>query len=117
VRRRRHVEFSAWTPRLATRAGERPRASAVARDEITRTTHVTTLRHETLRIDDPLGAALLRLLDGTRDRAMLVEELVTLLESGRIALPGDSDGDVRVTITNGLENSLIGLGRSALLEA
>jgi SAM-dependent methyltransferase len=114
-----HAEFSTWIPPLVTRASERPRASAVARDELMRTNTVTTLRHDNLRIHDPLGAALLLLLDGTRDRALLTEQLAALVEAGTIPVPVavDPAADVRATVRQGLEDSLTGLARSALLEA
>jgi SAM-dependent methyltransferase len=112
-----HAELYARAPRLVLHPGERPRASAVARAEITRAHLVTTLRHESLRIDDPLGAALLSLLDGTRERQAIADALLLLIESGRIPAPAGAERDVRAGIAQGLEASLQGLARSGLLEA
>ena len=112
-----HAELYARAPRFVLSPGERPRASAVARAEITRTQLVTTLRHESLRIADQLGAALLGLLDGTRGRAAITDALVLLIESGRVSLPEAAQADLRAGIAHGLEASLLGLARSALLEA
>jgi len=56
---------------LAKRAGPRPRAWHVARDDARHDVVVTSLRHTTVRVDDPAGRALLIACDGTRDRAAL----------------------------------------------
>jgi SAM-dependent methyltransferase len=112
-----HAELYARAPRFVLSPGERPRASAVARAEVTRAHLVTTLRHESLRINDQLGAALLGLLDGTRERSAIADALVLLIESGRVSVPGAPQADLRAGIAQGLEASLQGLARSALLEA
>jgi methyltransferase-like protein len=112
-----HAELYARAPRFVLSPGERPRASAVARAEVTRTHLVTTLRHESLRIADQLGVALLGLLDGTRERSAIADALVQLIESGQVALPQAAPSDVRAGVAQGLEASLQGLARSALLEA
>ena len=56
-------------------AGERPRASALARWQIERQPEVTTLLHAVVRIDDEPGQILLRLLDGTRTRDEIRRDL------------------------------------------
>jgi SAM-dependent methyltransferase len=58
---------------LVARAGSRPRACQVARDDARREGNVTSLRHATVRVDDPAGRALLTACDGTRDRAALAQ--------------------------------------------
>ena len=90
------VRLHVWAPRLATAPGERPVASALARLQAAEGTRVTTLLHATVEVPDELGRRLIRLLDGTRDRAALLAEL------GR---PADE-----------LERSLEGLARTGLLE-
>ena len=77
--------------------GERPVASALARVQAARGTHVTNLWHATVEVPDDLGRRLITLLDGTRDRAALLQEMQR---------PADE-----------LERSLEGLRRIALLEA
>ena len=57
---------------LAAHAGPRPRAWHVARHDAQHYDDVvTSLRHTTVRVDDPTGRALLIACDGTRDRAAL----------------------------------------------
>ena len=58
---------------LAARAGARPRAWHVSRDDARREGSVTSLHHATVRVDDPAGRALLIACDGTRDRAALAQ--------------------------------------------
>jgi SAM-dependent methyltransferase len=66
-------------PRLATEPGERPLASAVARLQAESDEIVTTLWHDSVKLDDEAARALLPLLDGTRDRAALLEAMGTRL--------------------------------------
>jgi hypothetical protein len=103
------VQLHAAPPALTLEAGERPEASPLARHQARSGALVTNLRHTGVRIDDDLGRRLVVLLDGTRDRAGLLEELSAFLrESGR-DVPGDLEA--------GLERSLEGLAALALLRA
>ncbi len=64
-------------------AGERPRASALARLQARDQTSVANLRHATVPVEDELDRRLLMALDGTRDRAALLAELPEL-DAGRL---------------------------------
>ena len=66
-------------PGLAPAAGERPIASPVARWQARRQSNLTNLRHEPLRLDDPVALAVLVLLDGTRTRSEVAAMLAPLL--------------------------------------
>jgi SAM-dependent methyltransferase len=96
------VQLHASPPRVASRPGERPVASRLARRQAERGDLVTNLRHRSVRLEDGLARRLVTLLDGTRDRAALADEM-------RPHAPGDVDA--------ALEHSLEGLARIALLEA
>ena len=73
------LELFAHEPPIAARAGDRPRSSAVAREQVRRENPVlTTLHHRSVRIEDPLPRALLALLDGSRPR----DELAAALGDG-----------------------------------
>ncbi len=111
-----HVELRSAAHAFVIRPGARPRASAVARFQARRQRLVTTLTHGTLEIGDTLGRALLELLDGTRDRDQLLAELERLVTTGAVDLPVEG-ASVRDVLAMGLERSLEGLARSALLEA
>ena len=67
------VAFHAVPPPAAAVAGERPRASALARSQTQSGSVVTTLLSRRVRITDQPTGLLLRLLDGTRDRAAIRE--------------------------------------------
>jgi SAM-dependent methyltransferase len=114
-----HAELSAWAPPFVLLAGERPRASALARLQLERGPRVTTLLHGMITVEDPLGGALLRLLDGTRSRDQLRAELERLTADGSLAVPGHpGEGtSLRERLAQGLEDSLAGLARLALIEA
>ena len=69
---------------MATAAGDRPVASALARIEIGRGARVTSLRHRQVEIDDPTAAAVLARLDGTRDLAALHDAVRRALPAGAV---------------------------------
>lgn len=115
------VELSAAPDRHVTVAGERPEASPVARWQAARGPELTSLAHEPVRLDDPLGRVLIRLCDGTRDRRALVEALVAAV-GGELQLTMEGapviDGElVRGQIAGGLERNLEILARLAMLRA
>jgi SAM-dependent methyltransferase len=103
------VQLHVMPPPLTTAVSDRPEASPLARHQARSGALVTNLRHTSVRIEDDLGRQLVVLLDGTRDRVQLVHELrAFLLESGR-EVPHD--------LGSGLQRSLHGLARLALLRA
>ena len=72
-----------------------------------------------MRLDDPLGRLLVRLCDGTRDRAALADALVAAV-GGELQLTIDgepvTDGErVREQLEAGLERNLQILARLAML--
>jgi methyltransferase-like protein len=64
---------------FVTEISERPRASALARFQARTRTSVTNLKHETVRLEDPLVRTFLELLDGTRDRMTIAKEMAAAL--------------------------------------
>ena len=62
-------------PMVSTAPPERPSVSPVARLEATEGTMVTTVRHTHLELDDAVVRRVTTLLDGSRDRAALVEAI------------------------------------------
>jgi SAM-dependent methyltransferase len=103
------VQLHAAPPDLTTAIGERPEASPLARHQARSGQLVTNLRHTGVRIEDDLGRRLVVLLDGTRDRARLIQELTAFLV--------DAGADVPDDLEDGLERSLQGLAGLALLRA
>jgi SAM-dependent methyltransferase len=101
------AQLHATPPPLTTTVSERPEASPLARHQARSGQLVTNLRHTSVRLEDDLGRRLVVLLDGTRDRAQLLHELrIFLLEAGL---------EVPETLKAGLERSLEGIARLALL--
>ena len=115
------LELSAAPDRHATVAGEHPEASPVARWQAARGPELTSLSHEPVRLDDPLGRVLIRLCDGTRDRDALVDALVAAVGSELLltieGAPVTDGEQVRGQIDSGLERNLEILARLAMLRA
>jgi len=97
------VRLHVHPPAVSTVVAEKPRVSALTRLEAARGDMLTTARHTGIRLDDELGQRLVCLLDGTRDRAALVEELRAGAAMGPVELAA------------GLESSLARLAGAGLL--
>ena len=97
------VKLYAAPPALEATPGERPAASPLARIQAGAGETVTTLLHTSIEIRDPVARRLLVLLDGTRDRAALIEELLPLT------------GGSRETLAPALDGNLLALARLGLL--
>ena len=73
------VDLYAHVPPLVGEAGDRPRASALAREQVrTGASVLTTLHHRSVRVEEALPRDLLVLLDGSRSR----DELPAALGDG-----------------------------------
>ncbi|WP_158497806.1 class I SAM-dependent methyltransferase [Pseudoxanthomonas suwonensis] len=116
------VGLTCESPRFAVHAGRRPRASALARAQLEAGSDgVTTLRSGVVRIADPVTRMLLRLLDGTRDREALLQDLAQRLADDPMALPDGqpplSAGEWRVRLGKELERGLAeALGLALLVD-
>src|SRR5207249_5246121 len=75
------VEFHLHVPTFTVTPGERPLASALARLQAQQGPITTSLLGNSVNFDDVLGRQLLVLLDGSRDRAGLLRDFWTLIES------------------------------------
>jgi methyltransferase-like protein len=106
-------------PDYVAEAGEYPMACPLVRFQIERGSLVTNLRHITIEVEDELGRHLLKLLDGTRNRSKLLDDLTGAVIEG-IVLSAEQDAtipdtrEVRQTLTRGLEENLQ-LAKLALL--
>lgn len=107
------LELHAAPARYSDHAPERPEAFALARLQAADGEDVTNLRHEHLRLEDPYSRLLVASLDGTRDRAELVEHLAGEIE--RRGLAPQTGEELRRRISDGLDGSLESLARLALL--
>ena len=97
------VDLHTWEPSMVTAVSDRPAASALARIEIEHGAGVTSLRHRPVDIDDPIAAAVLARLDGTRDLAAIHDDVSR-------AFPGAAVAGSHI------EMALSGLAHHCLLE-
>jgi methyltransferase-like protein len=115
------VQFHVHDPPIALGPGERPRAARVARLQAEGDTLVISLRHRNVELET-FDALVLPLLDGTRDRAAIVEQLMRCVADGTFAIgradqPLHDPTQVRAILTEALEPCLRRLARHALLWA
>jgi SAM-dependent methyltransferase len=108
-----------WVPPFAITAGERPMASPLARLQAATTHRVTNLRHRIMELN-LFELALLKKLDGTRDRATLAVELIADGQAGgftieRGGMPVRNPEALRDAIAQALEPSLSRLAYLGLL--
>ncbi len=97
------VELYATPPALASTPGERPVASPLARIQARTGAPLTTLLQTSIDLRDPIARRLVTLLDGTRDRAALIDELLPLA------------GATKENLAPALDQNLQALSRLGLL--
>jgi methyltransferase-like protein/SAM-dependent methyltransferase len=115
------VELHVHAPCLRREPGERPRARALARWQAQQGTFIANARQEVVNLD-PLSCHLLRALDGSRDRAALVESLVDAVQHESLAVERHGrritePEYLRAVLARELEPNLLRLARAALLVA
>jgi hypothetical protein len=116
------IELYSRPPQFVAAASERPVASALARLQIASAAVVTNLRHSNVCIEDSLGRHLLSLLDGSRSRAALLEDLARFAESGggsppRNGAAAEQQPIDRAVLARALDENLAKTARLALLVA
>ena len=116
------VDLHAHPSVFVTEISERPMTSPLIRWQIQQGPSISSLRHLPLKIEDALGRDLLRLLDGTRDRAALLEELGKQVTSGatpvfREGKPVIKPEEMREVLASQLEPCLMNLARLGVLTA
>ncbi len=113
------MELRLAPSRHALQPNESPKASPVARFQAAVDTAVTNRRHETVYLDD-LNRRILQLLDGSRDRAALVDALCQLAETSGLNLMRNDKAlkdplEIREALQEAVESALPELARNALL--
>jgi methyltransferase-like protein/cyclopropane fatty-acyl-phospholipid synthase-like methyltransferase len=116
------VELHIYPPQFVLEANEKPIASPLARLQSRMGVGVVTLRHNNIAVEEALGRYLLQLLDGSRDRNDLLNELLTAVESGLIKLEWADQAtsepiDIRKLLAVEMEQYLAKAARLALLVA
>ena len=69
------INLHTWTPEFTTVISERPMVSALARYQAGISDMLPNPRHTTMKVEGAVGRKLVQLLDGTHDRASLVQKL------------------------------------------
>lgn len=100
--------------------GEYPRASPLVLHQIELGNLVTNLRHTHVEVEDQLGQELLRLLDGSRNREKILDQLISRVIAGGVLRDQqgeviDDSARVREILSAGLEENLHKLSGLALL--
>lgn len=84
------------SPPITGRISEKPCASPLARACIARDNTIANQWHMSVSLD-PLRQTLLSLLDGTRDHAALLADLLSAIEKGTLVLQGPGGKPLRAT--------------------
>lgn len=116
------VELHRMPAPFAGEVSGRPLASRLARHQLAGTATVTTLSHQDVRIEDSPARHLIRLLDGTRDRAALLDALCAAAAAGGVEVgsPGalvTEESEVRQWFDRDLDRNLAAVMRLGLLES
>ena len=112
------VEFHVYAPQLVVEISDYPLVSPVARFQARQGYPVTNLRHERVTLDD-VARDLLPYLDGSRDRASLLEVLVEkdMVEITRRdeTQPVEDAAELRMALDQFLDKKLDQFAKAALL--
>jgi methyltransferase-like protein/trans-aconitate methyltransferase len=110
------IDVDVYPPTLAATISERPEASLLARKQAETGPLLTSLRHCTVVLDDPITQRLLTLLDGRRTIDQLVSDLAAAApQIARKNGNGDAASDQPVISRENIERNLQLLARLALL--
>jgi hypothetical protein len=114
------LDLHSWAPRLALEPGDQPACSPLARLQAREGNEVTTLCHQTVGLRGSLEKKLIQLLDGTRDRFTILQDLEQMILSGEATENGEPAKDVstiRIKLHSELDGQLNRLARLGLLMA
>ena len=114
------VGLQLHAPKYTTTVSDRPMVSPLSRLQARQGGYLTSIRHTMIDVKDALSRRLIMSLDGTRDRASLLQELTEVVKSGGLSSeptglqPEALDAAVSLEM---LEQKLVELSRLALLVA
>lgn len=116
-----HVDLYVEPFSFSLSIDEFPAASSLARRQVKRAASVTTLLHDTTRLND-LERRLLPLLDGTNDRAALVDALRADVAAGKLVLrdkgsPVTSEDRIAEILDDMISRQLAAIAQRGLLAA
>jgi SAM-dependent methyltransferase len=108
------VELHTYQPAVVGRASQRPVVSPLVRLQLREGPFITTLGHATIKVEDDMARHLISLLDGSRDRPMLLRELNEMLKMTAETSSARAQQVTEIT-PNDLEQKLQEVGRLSLL--
>jgi len=115
------IEWRLTPVPYTTEVAAKPATTALARLEAEQGYRVTTMRGDSVTLDE-LHRQALRRLDGTRDRAQLADSLLSMFKGGELVLHRDGDkapvkdeAEMRALLGPALDKTLQNLARRALL--
>ena len=108
------IELHTYRPHGHTPPSDRPRTNRLSRWQMRDSRDVLTLLQKDLQIADSISRRLLELLDGTRGRTELLNDLRLFIESENIE-PGERD-TLPADLSKWLDDSLTELGRLGMFE-
>jgi len=113
------VEFHTWQADFVTEVSERPSVSRLASYMAGKGQFVVNQRHESVH-PDPIAMQLLRLLDGTLNRAALIKRVKELVDDGTLVVNEDGDSSAnaektKTDLSEAVEEGLAKLAANALL--
>jgi methyltransferase-like protein len=112
------IQLHTFLPIVPSQCGPNPVVYPVARRQAQTGSVVTTVYHQPAKLDDEVALFLIRSLDGTLDRSMILDQLWRLLTSrGALECAPGEEQKVRESLSIQLEKNLNSLARMGLLVA
>lgn len=113
------VELHVHTEEFQTEPSEQPEVHRLARHQAKKTNLVTNLRHQLVALDQ-VQRHMLPLMDGSKTREQIVQELASLVDSGVLNVQGDSGDSLtgnqaKPMLSASLEKALPIIASNALL--
>jgi methyltransferase-like protein/cyclopropane fatty-acyl-phospholipid synthase-like methyltransferase len=107
------VELRTWQADFVTEVSERPKVSGLASYMARKEQFAVNQRHQAVHLD-PVPLELVRLLDGTRDRAALIKHLSNLVEKGTLVMNKDGESSANAKQTKADLREAVGAGLAKL---
>jgi hypothetical protein len=115
------VELHVIPPRLVNSVSERPTSSSLPRFQLARGASTSNQLHQPVNFPDPESRHLVLLLDGSRDKEMIIREFTDFVKSTRSEITGGASiGDIdeiAASARRDVEVGLKTLARGAMLIA
>jgi len=111
------TELRTYRPPVNTNVSSRPVASPLTRYQIQRDGVVTNQYHSSVVVEDEIGKKLLQLLDGTRDRTLLLQELAAHVTAISVTTNTEprSVENIKKSLSKDLDENLDKLAKMGLL--